>query len=253
MSDPWTSTQGYDGVTHVGPIAVGKQELTVAIFIPNSFHIRPGIDLILYWHGMTDAYGATDLNQFLDYGKNRLVRSAVGEDGARALVIPWLGISPNAALLYTAITASAASFDGFIDSVCQAIAARSASTATPELRSLVLAGHSAGGVALSRTIRLKAKSLAKAISAWCLDCFYNIDTDQWKAWLGGSRSLYCYYTIGINAPNSTAEESLDLRAALKGSRQAHEVALSAVSHPDIPGHYFPLLLRNVALDGSSPG
>jgi len=249
---PWTSEKGHGGTTHLGKIAAsgtgGLGLLDMAIFIPDRFHTSPGIDLILYYHGMTTAYGAKTLQQYLAYKHNSPMRDAVGKHGRFALVIPWLGMSPNASKFYKGFTGSDYSFEIFLRVLINQIrelAGLSRNTDDPvqDVRSLVLGAHSAGGEALAETIALHGKFAGKTVSAWCLDCFYGNHNKSWAAWKKAKpeRSICCYYT-DPKVGDTTAPNSRALKTLLKGQDKV-TIEESAVGHPKIPGHYFPILLQ----------
>jgi hypothetical protein len=253
----WKETRGMapnpkvrNGTTHRRAIAtLDGTAVETAVFIPDRFHITPGVDLILYYYGMTRHYGSSDLDHYISQDDFSKVFDAVGSDGRFALAFPWLGNSPNSAGIQEHITKSAQHFEAYLSAVIDVVLAngfRMPGFIGPveSLRRLILAGHSAGGVSLRRTIALHSKFSNKVVSAWCLDCFYGIRTSDWIAWkkTKPERSIFCYYTINRDDPaNSTHDESEKLRDALKGQKNV-EVQPAKAGHHRIPSYYFPKLL-----------
>jgi hypothetical protein len=225
--------------------------IETAILVPSKFHITPGVDLVLFYHGMTRHYGSKTLDQYIAEKDFSAVFDAVGTDGRFALVFPWLGASPNGAGIQEHITASANHFDTYLGAaidIVLTVGTRGPGFIGPveALRRFVIAGHSAGGVSLGKTAALKSKFVEKSIAAWCLDCFYGINIGTWTAWQKAKpgRTLFCCYTEGGEPKDSTKDESLRLKSALAGQKGA-EIAPSAVGHHHIPKHYFPKLLARI--------
>jgi hypothetical protein len=242
-----------NGTVHRKAIAtLDGTAVETAVFIPNRFHITPGVDLILYYHGMTSHYGSSDLDHYIRQEDFSKVFDAVGSDGRFALVFPWLGRSPNSAGIQEHITKSALHFDAYLSAAIDVVlanASRSPGFIGPveSLRRFVLAGHSAGGVSLRKTIALRSKFSDKVVSAWCLDCFYGIKTADWVVWKKArpDRSIFCYYTINKDDPrNSTHDESERLRDTLKGQKNV-EIVPAKAGHHRIPSYYFPKLLARI--------
>ncbi len=246
------SVRASNGTIHRRAIAARDgAAIETAIFIPDRFHITPGVDLILYYHGMTAHYGSADLDHYIAEKDFSALFDAVGADGRFALAFPWLGKSPNHAGIQEHITKSAQDFDAWLEAAILVILAEGARRPgfigpVELLRRLVLAGHSAGGVSLRRTIALHGKFAGKVVSAWCLDCFYGITIDDWIAWKKGrpQRSIFCYFTEGPDPRNSTKDESEKLLKALKGQENV-EILPSKVGHHHIPKYYFPKLLARM--------
>src|SRR5687767_2359890 len=107
-----------NGILRCEPVpARDGTTIETAIFVPNKFHVTPGVDMILYFHGMTRHYGSSTLAQYIAEKDFTALFDAVGADGRFALVFPWLGKSPNSAGIQERITKSVQDFEAYLTAV----------------------------------------------------------------------------------------------------------------------------------------
>ncbi|MFO1372277.1 MAG: hypothetical protein U1F42_07745 [Candidatus Competibacteraceae bacterium] len=175
-------TFGPADVTWYFPIALPKTNPT-GVFIPQGFGNPKEVDVILYFHG--NKLGEFDtINQYWS-GKlhNIALRDDLNASGKRALLVaPTLGensghgMGGNPAL---GIFGTPGGGNCFLDHVMQWLGKYeprySLNNIVPQVRSVVLAGHSGGGNAIH--LQMEAMK-AKISEIWCFDVVYG-DVNDW--------------------------------------------------------------------------
>lgn len=228
----------------------GKARAMTGIFIPESYHTQPAVDMLLYLHGFkTPKVPATKENphpkQLPDPGwtidkywrfPKRAFREAIDASHKNVILItPTLGQFSQ-----TGDLTQPGGFDRYIDQVMAALVAYGPYKGqTPRVGNIILAAHSGGGYPMRMLARSNQRYTPLIRECWGYDCTYNPGDDkEWAAWAGknpGSR-LFIYYIT----KTKTALQAEQLRT-LSQSRNLSNVSVipsSTRDHNSVPITYW---------------
>ena len=181
------------------------------IFLPEGFVPEPQLDIILYLHGhKADAVRNLTIDQY--WNSRRFIYGAFREklNAARRnaiLLAPTLGARSEAGNLLKP--------GGLDDYLAKALAAVRAygpgarSGPPPQLRNLIFACHSGGGLPMRRLATGTDKALANLRECWGFDCTYNHGDDTfWAGWARKTPNAKCYFYYIPGSATAPLSESL---------------------------------------------
>jgi hypothetical protein len=189
---PPRTEQTTAGTTHYVEIPLeieGKAPPLTGIFIPSGYRHGADVDVILYLHGHKAGHYPDGSSMAIDrYWNERTrpraaLREAVHESGKNViLVAPTLGPKSQAHTL-----ARPGGLDAYLTRVLRALASQPGwqGKSAPQLRHLVLAAHSGGGIWMLSLAKGSARAVAENLrECWGFDCFYHPDIEVagWPAW-----------------------------------------------------------------------
>lgn len=183
------------GDTHYLQIRLNTVVLPkVAAFLPSHYAPTEIVNVIVYLHGNiipcgTDPgrFEAKGIECYLDTPLFRCLREGLEASGAHAiLVAPTLSksfgsASPSFAPRYGDLD-SASKFDFLVNQAVSQLVAKQALAPNLRIGHVILAGHSAGGVAMIKILATTNTLKAQIGECWGFECLY-FGTDTWRAWL----------------------------------------------------------------------
>ncbi len=188
--------------THYLPIRLNTVVLPkVGAYVPSRYAPTEIVNVIVYLHGNiifpqsgnatcgTDPgrFQAKGIESYLDTPLFRCLREGLEDSGAHAiLVAPTLSKSfgsnsPSYAPRYGNLD-SANKFDFLVNQAVTHLVAKQALAPNLRIGHVILAGHSAGGVAMIKILAATNTLKAQIGECWGFECLY-FGTDTWRAWL----------------------------------------------------------------------
>lgn len=225
---------------------------TTALFMPDGFRLGRSVDLILYLHGYFPS-GVTDLRGYLNDRRISGIRSAVGASGRDvALVVPALGRADGASTIGRLATVDG--LERYLQAMLQAVTdhgdGRVCRPHGPP-GSIILAGHSAGGLGLIRIAELVHSFEASVREVWALDCFYYGEAPRWIAWARRHPRARFHGVHTSLAPKFRTRRQAEAIAAA-GLSNIDVTADPANDHHTLPARMFPVRLRASASLSAAP-
>jgi hypothetical protein len=201
------------------------------IFLPQGFRPTTKVDIILYLHGFKSRHPSLSIDGYWDNARSLFWPLREGVSEARrnvVLVAPTLGPRSEAPWLI-----EPGGFDRYAELLLQALKDYGPFRATgrPELRSLILACHSGGGLPMRLLARSKDR-VAKLVSeCWGFDSTYNRGDDAgWTGWANEhpDSRLHIYYIAG------SATEPLSLKLKCEERRNIFVLPAGTSVHDRVP-------------------
>jgi hypothetical protein len=165
------------------------------------------IDVILYLHGHRTGIPGVQKTIWA-YLKHKCwpLREHLAASGrAAVLIAPTLGPKSESGTLL-----AAKGLDRYLETVLSASRAYWKGNAIPEIRKIVLTGHSGAGVPMRVLANSTNAAAARIAEVWGFDCTYsardNVDAAGWTRWARKSpqSQLFIYYLRGAPTQNQAA-------------------------------------------------
>lgn len=180
-------------------IGLGNKLEMTGIFIPGAFKPNSDFELIVYLHGHKGLYpgnsvlidGYWNAARFPFFG----LREEVAASGKNVIfVAPSLGSHSEAGSLIRK-----GGFDAYIEKVLGALNAHYFTPRhqrqIPEVRTIILAAHSGGGLPMLQIVKGGDRNAAKVRECWCYDSMYGAMAQAWTGWAKShpQSKLFVYY------------------------------------------------------------
>lgn len=240
-------TIGPENTTWYFPIALPMTSPT-GVFIPKGFAYEQKVDVILYFHGNKVVEGNRDFQTIYQYWHGNVYNVKLREDvnsaGKHALLVaPTMGDYPGYAMSGNAdlgIFGTPGGGNCFLDHVMEWLGKYeprySLNNVTPQVRKVMLAGHSGGG----NPIHIQMNPMkAQVCEIWCFDVVYGTVSD-WVdfAVYNPTKTLTFYHAV----------QSLpSLRKLIKlkeDTEKARGKPIDNLKINDAGKHHYPALTNN---------
>ena len=240
MAKAVKTVQNANGTTYFFPVQHHKHTIgnAMAFVSSGTGHVEHA-PMVVYFHGVSWAH-AQSLETYLHSDKGVWdIRTALRTEKL-LLVVPWGG--PNSQGGFASFLSATALTELMQTALRVAIAnghAKQEVAHVPSPSSLVLAGHSGGGLALLKAAKTKTPYSRLLTDVWALDCMYWHEANEWVKWCNDNNNQ----TLHVRAFSKHGHEHLKPKvqadAMLKASPRNADIQIVDVKHVDMPKTYAP--------------
>jgi hypothetical protein len=241
-----TITDG-NGTTHFFDVPSGKGNNgsigTAMVFVPRAVTAPDDVRMLVYYHGHN---GQSSIEGYVNSLPQRDFRPLLKSKQV-VLVEPWGGTKSNFGLLATSAGLTTLIERAMHITLYEGPSARPApklERATPQPRSLILAGFSGGGDPLRWVvIGQKADYIRRLKQVWCFDCMYSGEGPAWTRWAQEPANHLKVVSVRVTAKGygeaTGAPRSQD--EIMKKTRLANIDFADPleIGHEDLPGACIP--------------
>lgn len=231
------TVRSWNGTTHFFPVLHHMRKIGNAMaFVPNGTGLVEQAPMVVYFHGKSFAH-AHNLETYLSSEKGIWdIRPALRMEKV-LLVMPWggplsqggfasfFGAAALAELIQTAMRVA----------VVNGAVKRTDVAEVPWPASLVLAGHSGGGLALLKAANAKTPYSRLLTDVWALDCMYWYEGKDWVKWCNENTGQ----TLHVRAANKPLKPKVQADEMLKTRPKNADIEIVSVGHFDMPKTYAP--------------
>jgi hypothetical protein len=191
--------------------------------------------MVVYFHGKSFA-DANNLETYLSSEKGIWDIRPVLRTEKLVLVMPWGGpLSQRGFASFFGATALTELIQTAMRVALVNGATKRELAEVPWPASLVLAGHSGGGLALLKAANAKTPYSRLLTDVWALDCMYWEEGKDWVKWCNENPDR----TLHVRVANKPLKPKVQAEAMLKTRPENADIEIVDVRHSDMPKTYAP--------------
>jgi hypothetical protein len=225
-----------NGTTHFFPVLHGKRTIGRAMaFVPAGTGLVELAPMVVYFHGKSFA-DANNLETYLSSEKGIWDVRSVLRDEKVLLVMPWGG--PLSQAGFASFFGATALTELIQTAMRVAVVNGSVKRELAEVpwpASLVLAGHSGGGLALLKAANAKTPYSRLLTDVWALDCMYWLEGKDWVKWCKENPDR----TLHVRAADKPRKPKVQAEEMLKAQPKNADIQIVGVGHFEMPKTYAP--------------
>jgi hypothetical protein len=225
-----------NGTTHFFPVVHGKRTIGRALaFVPTGVGLAEMAPMVVYFHGKSFE-DANSLETYLASERGIWDIRPVLRDEKVLLVMPWGG--PLSQRGFASFFGAAALTELIQTAMRVAVVNGGAKRELAEVpwpSSLVLAGHSGGGLALLRAANAKTPYSRLLTDVWALDCMYWQEGKDWVKWCNENPDR----TLHVRVADKDRKPRTEAKAMLKTRPKNADIQIVGVGHFAMPKTYAP--------------
>ena len=227
-----------NGTTHLFDVVNGKSVVGTAMaFVPIAVGMPEQVPMIVYYHGH-NGQGSID-----GYIKAKPVRDfrPLLKDKKVVFVEPWGGHMSKFGVLGTGAGLTTLIGAAMFTAISNGPTTRPCPVNPPPPPSLIMAGFSGGGATLkSIVLESKSASLGLLTEAWCFDCMYSGEGQDWVTWAKASGNADKQLRVRVTTTEDTGAPRAQAKIIQASPRPNIDIKGPVdLGHEDCPGNYIP--------------
>ena len=227
-----------NGTTHFFDVRDGKSIVGSAMaFVPIGVGMPDQVPMIVYYHGHN---GQNSVESYIKAKPVRDFRPLL-KDKKVVFVEPWGGNMSKFGTLGTGAGLATLISAAMFTAISNGPTTRPCPVNPPPPPLLIMAGFSGGGATLKNIVlQSKSPSLGLLTEAWCFDCMYSGEGQDWVNWAKSSDSADKQLRVRVTTTEDTGAPRAQAKIVQASPRSNIDIKGPVdLGHEACPGTYIP--------------